>query len=357
MLVREILDHAIFVGLTDISDMPAYDEIPVPIDMDEDLRKVYDDTQKALGEYLFQCRMEGDASFLGRYLRTLLSYPNAPFRAEKIIHRRKMRDETGQRLTMERPVWSVPNLGEDRLFAKEQWLIDTVQSELAQGRKVGIFVEQSATRDIQPRIERLLKEHVPAARPFILYSKVDPKKREAVLEQQLKMGVNVFIANPKLVQTGLDLVEFPTLIFLEINYSLYVTIQASRRAWRIIQTQPCKTFFPYYCDSMEARAVGLIGRKQRAAKLLYGLIAANLSPLTTAANAAQGWKKYNDKRAYSRHYDGPRYNNRFAHKRDRDRRYHGHNHHHSSGKNVAKGLAIGLGILAVGSILASGSHR
>jgi len=286
MLVREILDHALFVGLTDISDMPAYDEIPVPIDMDEDLRKVYDDTQKALGEYLFQCRMEGDASFLGRYLRTLLSYPNAPFRAEKIIHRRKMRDETGQTLMMERPVWSVPNLGDGRVFAKEQWLIDTVKSELAQGRNVGIFVEQSATRDIQPRIEQLLREHVPGAKPFILYGKVDPKKRESVLENQLKVGCNVFIANPKLVQTGLDLVEFPTLIFLEINYSLYVTIQASRRAWRIIQTQPCKTFFPYYTESMEARAVGLIGRKQRAAKLLYGDNDVGLSELTGGGDDA-----------------------------------------------------------------------
>ena len=189
-------------------------------------------------------------------------------------------------LTMERPVWSVPNLGVGRVFAKEQWLIDTVKSELAQGRKVGIFVEQSATRDIQPRIEQLLREHIPGAKPFILYGKVDPKKRESVLENQLKVGCNIFIANPKLVQTGLDLVEFPTLIFLEINYSLYVTIQASRRAWRIIQTQPCKTFFPYYCDSMEARAVSLIGRKQRAAKLLYGDNDVGLSELTGGGDDA-----------------------------------------------------------------------
>ncbi|GIK64325.1 MAG: hypothetical protein BroJett018_21190 [Chloroflexota bacterium] len=286
MLVREILDHALFVGLTDISDMPAYEEIPVPIDMDADLREIYDDTKQALGEYLFQCRLEGDASFLGRYLRTLLSYPNAPFRAENIIHRRKLRGEDGAIIPLEKSVWAMPNLGEDRLYAKEQWLIDTVRSELAQGRKVGIFVEQSATRDIQPRLAALLTHHIPHARPFILYGKVDPKKREAVLEAQLKAGCNIFLANPKLVQTGLDLVAFPTLIFYEINYSLYVTIQASRRAWRIIQTAPCKTFYPYYTDSMEARAVALIGRKQRAAKLLYGDNDIGLSELTDGGDEA-----------------------------------------------------------------------
>ena len=147
-------------------------------------------------------------------------------------------------------------------------------------------MEQSATRDIQPCIEKLLKEHVPGAKPFILYGKVDPKKREAVLENQLKAGVNIFIANPKLVQTGLDLIAFPTLLFYEINYSLYTTIQASRRAWRIIQDQPCRTYYPYYTDSMEERAVGLIGRKQRAAKLLYGENDVGLSELTGGGDEA-----------------------------------------------------------------------
>lgn len=280
LLVREILDHALFVGLTDISDMPEYEEIPVPIEMDNDLQQVYDNTKKVLGEYLFQCRLEGDASFMGRYLRTLLSYPNAPFRAENVLHRRRMRDDEGKHMILEREVWRLPNLGEGRIFAKEQWLLDTVREELAAGRKVGIFVEQSATRDIQPRLADLLAQHIPGAKPFILYGKVDPRKREAVLNAQIKAGCNIFLANPKLVQTGLDLVSFPTLVFYETSYSLYVTIQASRRAWRIIQTEPCKTFYPYYTESMEARAVALIGRKQRAAKLLYGESDIGLSELT-----------------------------------------------------------------------------
>ena len=72
------------------------------------------------------------------------------------------------------------------------------------------------------------------------------------------------------------------------------------------------------------------------------LIAANLSPFATAANAGQGsWKKYDDKRAYSRnydsrHYDGPR--NRFAYNRGRDHR---HSHRHGSGNDIAKGFAMG----------------
>jgi len=47
-------------------------------------------------------------------------------------------------------------------------------------------------------------------------------------------------------------------------------VQASRRAWRIIQDQPCKVFYPFYEGTMEHQAVNLIGRKQQAANLLYG---------------------------------------------------------------------------------------
>jgi hypothetical protein len=47
-------------------------------------------------------------------------------------------------------------------------------------------------------------------------------------------------------------------------------VQASRRAWRIIQDLPCKVFYPFYEGTMEHQAVNLIGRKQQAANLLYG---------------------------------------------------------------------------------------
>lgn len=80
----------------------------------------------------------------------------------------------------------------------------------------------------------------------------------------------MLICNPRLVQTGLDLVEFPTLVFFEMDYSLFVMGQASRRAWRIIQDRPCRVYYPFYAETMEHQAVTLIGRKQQAANLLYG---------------------------------------------------------------------------------------
>lgn len=83
------------------------------------------------------------------------------------------------------------------------------------------------------------------------------------------------------------------------------------------------------------------------AAVIASLVAANLGPLATAASAHERWNNGYD-RSYSRNYDGPRHyhgygpRDRYAYKR----------HRHNNGKDVAKGLAIGLGILAVGSIIA-----
>lgn len=86
------------------------------------------------------------------------------------------------------------------------------------------------------------------------------------------------------------------------------------------------------------------------AAVIASLVAANLSPLAvTAASAKDGWKGKGGP-SYSRHYDGPRHNHGPRH------RYGYRKHRHNHGSDVAKGVAIGLGILAVGAIL-SNAHR
>jgi hypothetical protein len=246
----------------------------------------YQCAKDKLGTYLFQCRMEGDASFLGRYLQTLLSWPTAPFRSERVIHKRRFDRESDT--FIEIPVHQMPSLGDNRLYPKEQWLLDLVRDELAQGRNVGVFLRQTGVKDIQPRLEHLIREHIPSAKPFVLRSSVAPERRESLVQQQLEAGCNVLITNPRLVATGLDLIAFPTLLFFEIDYSLFTMVQASRRAWRIIQDRPCKVFYPFYCETMEHQAVNLIGRKQQAANLLYGDTSAGGLSELTGANSGSG---------------------------------------------------------------------
>jgi len=46
--------------------------------------------------------------------------------------------------------------------------------------------------------------------------------------------------------------------------------QASRRTWRLGQTEPVKVYFPIYRNAMEHRAVARVGQKLVAAQTLYG---------------------------------------------------------------------------------------
>jgi hypothetical protein len=134
-----------------------------------------------------------------------------------------------------------------------------------------VYLRQTATKDIQPRIEALIRQHVPGAVPYILKNTVQAERREKVIEQQIAAGINVVVCNPELVKTGLDLIHFPTLIFHEITFNLSTMMQAAARAYRLNQTHSqCKTYYIFAEGTMEHTAVQLMSRKQRAAKLLAG---------------------------------------------------------------------------------------
>jgi hypothetical protein len=76
-----------------------------------------------------------------------------------------------------------------------------------------------------------------------------------------------------LVQTGLDLLAFPTIIFAETGYSIYVLRQASRRSWRIGQKQPVRVKFLHYAGTMQESCLRLMGKKLLVALALEGKFA------------------------------------------------------------------------------------
>src|SRR5690606_25486035 len=84
-------------------------------------------------------------------------------------------------------------------------------------------------------------------------------------------GINVLITNAELVKTGLDLIHFKRIICYEPQFNLSTMLQANGRHYRLSQTAPLvETIHLYYAGTMEERAVKLMSRKQRAAKLLTG---------------------------------------------------------------------------------------
>ncbi|RMU34193.1 hypothetical protein ALP32_200389 [Pseudomonas avellanae] len=77
----------------------------------------------------------------------------------------------------------------------------------------------------------------------VLRASVDTARREDWILDQVDRGVDVLITNPELVKTGLDLLDFPTIAFMQTGYNVYTVQQAARRSWRIGQKQDVRVIF------------------------------------------------------------------------------------------------------------------
>jgi hypothetical protein len=113
------------------------------------------------------------------------------------------------------------DLDETHVYAKERRLVEEVKSSIERGRKVQVFAVYTQKRDVTRRLEQILAKE--GIRVAILTTEVAPELREAWYERQLHAGVQVVIAHPRLVQTGLD-------------YGLFLTSSSLRPA---IPSTPC----------------------------------------------------------------------------------------------------------------------
>jgi hypothetical protein len=270
LLIRHLLGHCLWVGLEDLAfNLPEYQEIPIPVSLPPDVQAHYDREKGKLLDYLVGCKNEGDSSFLGAYLHACLRYPSTCCDPKPVIHRTPRKDENGNQVT--HLVTTLQGFGREQVYPKEQALIDLLNEELAAGRPCVVFVAQTGRFRIQDRLVELIRQNVPDAKPGILESNtVATDRRDGWLKKQIKQGCNLLIANPQLIATGLDLLAFKSLIFYEVHYSLYTISQASRRHWRIGQTDECRVYHIFYEDTMEAQAIQLVSEKQAAAALLGG---------------------------------------------------------------------------------------
>lgn len=110
-------------------------------------------------------------------------------------------------------------------------LIELCADEKALGRKTLVYSVCTGTRDTTAKLKALLE-----ARGFkvgVLRATVDALKREDWVADQVERGIDVMITNPELVKTGLDLLDFPTIVFMQSGFNVYTVQQAARRSWRI----------------------------------------------------------------------------------------------------------------------------
>ena len=261
-----LIGNSVFLRLSDVaSGLPSYEEQILLSSMDSEpdsygytqrgaYGTLYDKLRAALADAL----AKGSRKLLSTYLQSLLAYPDGCTRGETVF------DPESEDVLV-----AVPPLSEEKLYPKEKALLDLVAAERLEGRRVLVYVTHTGTRDITGRIKDILTRH--GFRTSVLKADtVPPDRREAWMEQRVKEGVDVVVCHPRLVQTGLDLIDFPTLVWFETDYSVYTMRQASRRSWRIGQTRPVKIIFMAYRGTLQADALKLVAQKLQSSLAVEG---------------------------------------------------------------------------------------
>ena len=261
-----IIGNTVFLRLADVaSGLPDYEEqiLLSSMDSEEDAtgysqRSAYNTVFEELRKKLADALKSGSKRLLATYLQTLLAYPEGCTKGETVFDPR-----SGDVIV------SVPPLSEEKLYPKEKTLVDLVAAERMEGRRVLVYATHTGTRDITGRMDDILTRH--GFRVAVMKADaVAPDRRESWVADKVKQGIDVMICHPRLVQTGLDLIDFPTLVWFETDYSVYVSRQASRRSWRIGQTRPVKVVFMSYKNTLQADALKLVAKKLQSSLAVEG---------------------------------------------------------------------------------------
>ncbi len=255
---RFLLEHAAFLSLTDMGkDLPDYEEIPVPLDMEPEVAEEYRNIESALKKVLKEDKKAAN-KILSAYLNLLTVFPDQPYDQKEILH-----PISGD------PIVTPSNItGFDILGTKEEKTLEIVKRKVENGERILIYTSWVRT-DSQQKLLKLLTEN--GYRTEIMTDKIAPGKREEWVEKRVNAGLQVLITNPSLVETGLDLNAFTTLIFYSMGYKLFTLRQASRRSWRINQTAPrVEVYMFYYRDTMQHKAMKLMASKLAVAGIIEG---------------------------------------------------------------------------------------
>ncbi len=266
-VLSHVLNHSIFVRLSDVAhDLPPYTETVQVVDMDQNMDPETEMSQASGYRFLHRTLYEivsrelarGSKRLLSTYMHALLAYPDGCTRGEQVT-------EPGT----DRVIVEVEPLPAEWVYPKELALLERIKSEQKEQRRVLVYVTHTDTRDITGRLQNIIEqEHIPCQ--VLKSHTVSPDRREQWVQDRVRNGMQVLICHPRLVQTGLDLVEFPTLIWYETDYSVYTMRQASRRSWRIGQELPVKVVYMTYNDTLQSNAIQLMARKLQSSLAVEG---------------------------------------------------------------------------------------
>jgi len=260
-LVPLLLNRFVFLRLADIAHaLPPYEEIVHPLALPADVASAY----QALERHAIQWAKQHHGSSLAQFLQALLAYPDQPWEGERLTALAS--DGQGNRSRV--MVARAPQFDPDRRYPKEEALCEILTRERARGRKVLVCAIHTDTRDVLPRLTSVAAQA--GVKLVALRAGGEARYRKREVRRLLAAGGDGVVCHPRLVQTGLNLIDFPTIVLYQFDYSTYTLRQVSRRSYRPSQTQPVEVHFLCYRDTVQEKGLALMARKLRSALMAEG---------------------------------------------------------------------------------------
>lgn len=251
MTAQFLLHKTGFMELGDLG-LPLVElkEIPVFIDFDEKHGKEYRNFHDRLYNACQAHSKGGTSGAWSKFIPATINYADRPD-LETIVE------------FNDGDIVVAPSFPRDYYHAKERRLVELVQNELAEGRGCVIYCNYTSSYGVHQRVKEVLAAH--GIRAEILESHVSPMERVEWLSRKEDEGLKVLICNMKLVEVGLDLLPWPTIIYYQLNYDINTVRQSSRRSWRIGQTRECRVYYLVYDGSQQmAQFLRLMNRRGHA---------------------------------------------------------------------------------------------
>lgn len=263
LIAKYLLDKAVFLELSDLNvPLVELEEKPIIVELDDEHLHEYKKFHNSLYTLAQQLQKEIGSSVWSRFNPTTINYADQPSLDITI----EFKDKDGVNLGRIKAT----KFQKEYLTAKERKLIEIVKERLKQNRGVMIYTRYTQGYKTNERLQWVLKQAGIEAK--ILGNHVSPEKRFEWIDEEVRKGTKVIITNQRLVEVGLDLLAFPTIIFYQLDDDINTVRQAAKRAHRLGQHRRCEVLYLVANETQQMAQFQRLMSRRVSALLVEGVI-------------------------------------------------------------------------------------
>lgn len=258
IFTKFLLENAVFITQEDMSEaMPGYEEIPIGVDMDYRLAEAYERMESEIKDAISRNHSKR-MKVMSQITQLMSVYPDQPYDQKDIIS-----PDDGKVIYTPEELFL-----ENFVNKKAEELLKICKEKKELGEKVLVYYHWTNRTNIGTDLPKYLEEN--GIKAVTMTSSIKSSTREEWIDKKLKEGYDVVICNPSLVETGLDLLAFTTIVFFQMGYNLFTMRQASRRSWRLSQEKDVQVYFLYYKNTLQQTILSLMASKLQASMAIEG---------------------------------------------------------------------------------------